>query len=444
MNPNRNPPPICPIQRALRDWLAQLPLATPAARLWVAYSGGIDSTVLLHALNPLLVAARWQLGAVHVDHGLHADSARWAEHCRQFAIALGVPLQSLTVQVQDLHRHGPEAAARRARYTALESIMQPGDYLLTAHHSDDQAETFLLRALRSAGLDGLAAMRPIRRFGPGHLGRPLLDRSRAEIADYADRHRLRWIEDPSNTAVNLDRNYLRQKVLPMLRARWPQATRSLADSTRYLRAAQHAAEAEIARQLLAASGDHPDRIDLSAIADQPADDAALLLKSWVIRADLPAPPPRVLHEILKQITQAASDRGLILRWPGAELRRYRQHLYAMRPLLPAPGFALSWHTAQPLDLPDGRSLCIDGTAPARDLNVRSRVAGCHLRLAADRPERELRLLFQEHGIPPWQRERAPYLYAGEQLLAVAPWFIQHEFGHWLDQHRARLGLTGKP
>lgn len=434
-------PPRCPIQHTLIESLQGMLTTDAATTLWIAYSGGIDSTVLLHALSQLIAHGRFALRAVHVDHGLHEDSTRWAKHCRHFAAELGVPIQCLQVEVRDIRRHGPEAAARHARYAALETIMRNGDRLLTAHHADDQAETFLLRALRSAGLDGLAAMRPLRAFGPGWLWRPLLDRSRAEIAEYAARHGLHWIEDPSNSALSLDRNYLRQQVMPLLRMRWPQASRSLAESTSYLRAAQHAAEHEIARRLQAACGGSMDRIDLTAIVDTPPEDAALLLKSWVIGASLPAPPPRVLHELLKQIRQAAADRCLILRWPGAELRRYRQQLYAMQPLPPAPAFTLNWNTARPLELPDGRRLSIDGIAPARDLRVQSRIGGEHLRLAADRPERELRLLFQEQGIPPWQRERAPYLYADERLLAVAPWFVQHDFARWLDQHQARLCLT---
>ena len=225
------------------------------ANSWhVALSGGLDSTVLLHLLAHLRQTHSLPaLSAVHVHHGLQAAADSWPAHCQVLCDSLAVPLQVFQVQV----RPGAslERAAREARYQAFEAVTQAGEVLLTGQHRDDQAETVLFRLLRGAGVSGVAAMPRERALGQGHLCRPLLDVSRAELEVYARAHGLSWVEDPSNTQTDFSRNYLRHEVFPTLTKRWPQAAASLA------RTAAHCAEAqglldELAQQDLAAATPH--------------------------------------------------------------------------------------------------------------------------------------------------------------------------------------------
>ena len=190
------------------------PLQRP---LLVGYSGGLDSTALLHLLAR--EPAHRGLRAIHVHHGLQPEADAWADHCARTCAALGIGLEIVRVQVARDTGEGLEAAARRARMAAFAQALENDGVLALAHHRDDQAETFLLRALRASGSDGLGAMRPWRRFGPGWLWRPLLDLPRQALVDYARAHGLDWIEDPSNASDDHDRNYLRRRVLSLLRER---------------------------------------------------------------------------------------------------------------------------------------------------------------------------------------------------------------------------------
>ena len=203
----------------------------------VALSGGLDSSVLLHAMAELARAQSFRLRAVHVDHGLQADSGAWAQACREACAAAGIPLQVISLRLQAPRGASLEAAAREARYAALAGELAPDERLLTAHHRDDQLETVLIQLLRGAGVAGLAAMPARARLGPGWQLRPLLDVDRAELRDFADRHGLTWCEDPMNEALRFDRGWLRARVLPAIRERWPSAATTVA------RSASHLAEA---------------------------------------------------------------------------------------------------------------------------------------------------------------------------------------------------------
>ncbi len=207
------------IASLLQEAVASGPDGASPAALLVGYSGGLDSTVLLHALA---MAHPGKVRAIHVHHGLHPEADGWAIHCERTCDALGVPLVVARVDVADIAA-GPEAAARAARHTAFHAHLHEGEWLALGHHRDDQAETFLLRALRGSGPDGLAAMRPWRRFGAGTLWRPLLGIGRDALLAYARAHGLAWIDDPSNDDDAFDRNFLRNGVMPLLRKRWPQA-----------------------------------------------------------------------------------------------------------------------------------------------------------------------------------------------------------------------------
>lgn len=399
-----------------------LPAApAPAAPLLVGFSGGLDSTVLLHwlAANPAIRAAG--LRAVHIHHGLQAAADAWAAHCQQVCDSLGIGLQTLRVQVSN-HGQGPEAAARDARRQAFADCLQAGQWLVLAHHQDDQAETFLLRALRGSGSDGLAAMHTHSRLGPHRLWRPLLEQPRSALHAYALQHRLHWIDDPSNDSPAFDRNFLRQQVMPLLRQRWPQATASLALSagrcgqdSHLLR--QH--DQQHLKQLAdTGSGDHLPVAALLALGEV---QRARLLRCWLQQHRAPPLPGHLHRQLDAQVLPARHDRQASLRWAGGwQLRRWRDGVYLLPPLpRPDPHWQILWDGRQPLRLPDGRRWQLQGASGfARPLQVRLRRGGERLRLPGRDHHSALKECLQQLSLPPWQRPWLPLLWDGDELLAA--------------------------
>ncbi|MBD0703140.1 MULTISPECIES: tRNA lysidine(34) synthetase TilS [unclassified Pseudomonas] len=389
----------------------------------IAFSGGLDSTVLLHLLASLSKTQTLPpLRAVHVHHGLQAVADAWPDHCRSVCKALGVPLEVVNVQV----RAGAsvERAAREARYAAFVALLHSNEVLLTGQHRDDQAETLLFRLLRGAGVRGLSAMPRQRPLGQGYLLRPLLDVSRAELEAYATQQGLNWIEDPSNDDHRYARNFLRQRVFPVLTEQWPQASTTLA------RSAAHLSEAQGLLDDLA-------RIDLDRAITPCAFDWLGLrsLELAPLRALSPARQRNALSHWLVSMTtlpdsdhwsgwdslrDAADDARPIWRLAGGELHRTGGRVWWLsdRWLRPAAG-PVEWTlTAQALTLPDNGTVTLDGKMPDGPLCVRYRQGG-EAMLLPGRGHRDLKRLLNESGVPAFARGRLPLLYRGEQLLAVA-------------------------
>lgn len=405
---------------------------TPAlrpTRYLVALSGGLDSNVLLHALAASAERLDRPLAAVHVDHGLHPDSVRWARDAERFARSLGVDCDILPVTVAG--SGGPEAAARRARYAALESAMHPGDWLLSAHHQDDQAETLLLNLLRGSGPDGLGAMPALRPFGPGWLVRPLLDSPRADLEAYAAAAGLTWSDDPSNLEIAYDRNFLRHQVLPTIRARWPDAAGRLSRSAALHREAASLLKAT-ADRALAELGEQPGQLPAEGFFSLPEGARASVLRRAVERSGLPQLTAAALAEILGSMKDAREDANPVVRWPGGECRRFREQLYFLLPV-PEPEFAgRELLPGEPLELGAGFGTLalemsaeggIDPALAERGLTLRTRQGGERITPAGDPHRRKLKKLLQESGVYPWMREKLPLLYAGEELVVVADLWI---------------------
>ena len=405
---------------ALRQHLRAALATVPAAPLCVAYSGGPDSTALLHALAQLPEARARGLRALHVDHRLHPESAAWATHCRDFCVALAVPCEVLCVDVDAAAGDGREAAARHARYAALAEQLQPGEWLLLGHHRDDQAETVLLKLLRGAGPDGLGGMRALRPFGCGQLWRPLLPLSRQQLRDHVQAWRLPCIDDPSNADTRLARNQLRHEILPRLRQHWPQAVDSILHSAALSRAA---ADALRTQWLAALDNLHDPASGSLDVAGWLALEPALrepLLDHWLHACGLSAPTTAQRRQIERQCAARAGQLPCI-RWPGTELHVWKQRLWALPPARSAPAdWTARWY-GEPLALPDGGALSQDAAEARLDepLDVRQRRGGERIKPAGEAHTRELRDLFQRGMMPPWQRAGCPLLYAGEELIAVA-------------------------
>lgn len=418
------------------------------AHLHVAFSGGLDSTVLLHLLVQLRTQTALNLDAIHVHHGLQPGADAWSVHCARLCSQWDVPCTVEHVEVERRSGQGIEAAARAARYAALRSHVGTGHVLLTAHQRDDQAETVLLQLLRGAGVHGLAAMPALAPFGAGCLARPLLTFSRATLGAYAQAQALSWIEDESNNDPRFARNVLRHAVLPLVQAHWPHATETIA------RSAAHAADAaavldEIGhadwRQIAA-----PELESLSIPGLQALSPARRrnVIRYWLRNGYGFTPSALHLEEILHHVNRLPRSGHARVCWPGAEVRRYRDRLYAMAPLKPVPApFELAWDLTAPLPLPalgwriEALPALGRGAAVGRlrlPLRLRLRRGGEVCRLHGHR--HTLKQLLQERGVPPWQRARLPLLYSGEDLVAVGDLWVCEPYQARADEPGLILAL----
>lgn len=393
-------------------------------RRWLGYSGGLDSTVLLH----LLAAASLPVHAVHVNHGLSPWADQWQDRCAAFADRLGIEFTALRVRV-DAGRGGLEKAARSARYAAFRQLLQPGDQWLLAHHADDQVETFLLRLLRGAGALGLAGMAESRPLGRGMLLRPLLGADRAALEQYARAHSLDWIEDESNADERLERNYLRARVVPLLRARWPVAQR-VARACDNLREAAGLL-AEVADGDLSHCGRRAERlgesIELAGLESLSLRRRKNLLRRWLQAAGGDLPEAAHLDQALAQALGAANDRRLAVKLGGLVLRRFRGRVFLTPELSPAePDREWTWNGEDSLSLPGGWQLVANHSWPAGDYLVRFRRGGERAHPKGRGHSQSLKKLLQEWGLEPWLRDRVPLVFRDDTLLAAGDLFVCEE------------------
>jgi len=406
-------------------------------RFVVAYSGGLDSTVLLHALADLTRQdsrfATIPVLAIHVDHGLQAESAAWSEQCAETAAEYGVEYKALKVEVQLESGKGPEASARDARYAALHAELCSDDWLLSAHHREDQAETLLLNLARGSGPAGVAGIGDVRRFGSGWLLRPMLDINRADILEYATDAKLHWIEDPSNADHRFDRNFLRHDVLPRLKSRWPDI------AARLQRSAGHAGEAsqlliELAEIDLAALGSSSDRLPIDGLSELSRARQRNVIRYALRDLGLSTPTALQLERILDEVIPARVDAQPLVTWPGASVRRYRNGLYLLPGIL-ADSIESMPVSGDTVDLGAGLgTLCFDSGADlgvsaalfSAGLVVKPRVGGEEFHPQGQSHTRKLKKLLQELGVVPWMRDRLPLVYAGDRLVAVADLWLAEE------------------
>ena len=399
-------------------------------------------------------SARWRalpLRALHVNHHLQPDADGWARACRRLGRALGVAVTVRHAQVRRGKGLSPEAEARRARRAEFAAALRPGEALLTAHHLDDQLETMLLMLMRGAGVDGLAAMPSVARFGAGWMLRPLLGVPRARLEAFIARRGLPVVVDESNADERFDRNYLRRRVTPLLRARWPAAAAVAARSAARLGEARDLLAERAADDLAtlvarAVEGDGPRTaagpLDLARLAVLPAPRQRNALRAW-LRAQGAALPDAVhLERIRDELRSARADAQPCVRWGGGEVRRFRGRLYFLAPQEAPAGDGAGrhgprrraprargwdWAHGRPFELgaargrlrlvPDAAGPILRAALPPR-LLVRARLPGQRVALRAGGPRQGLGELMRAAGVLPWERDRLPVVCAGARIVAV--------------------------
>lgn len=399
---------------------------------WVALSGGLDSCVLLHSLAALNLPVR--LHALHINHQISPNANAWQAHCADMCARLNIAFTAVKVDVKNSGR-GIEDAAREARYAVFEQHIKSGDYLLTAHHADDQAETLLLRLMRGTGPRGLAAMAQQRSLGQGTLFRPLLNFGRAELEEYARAQGLSWVNDESNADDHYDRNYLRNHVMPLLRERWP-AFAGKWQQTADLCAANESFIEELAAQDLVLA-DFKTALVGTSISLPYAESLSVarrhnLIRTWLRGQGLSTPEQQHLQQIEQQIIGGRQDAETQVTWGAVSLRVYRQRIYAL-PLADLPRVPDSpLEFAPTISLPARFQFAFEHiefsdkpllNPNLPNLHLRFRQGGERCRPAGRAHSQTLKRLLQDYGVEPWLRESLPLVYSGDDLVAVADLWV---------------------
>lgn len=418
------------------DLSSFLRLHSANKQIFVGYSGGVDSHVLLHLLANTL-AKKKQITAVYVHHGLQDCADDWQIHCKKIASHLGVNF--LALQVNGLAKKGgsPEESARNARYQAFNQLVTKNSVLLFAQHRQDQVETVLLQLFRGAGLKGLSGMPESIQMGEGLLLRPFLDSHQEDIMNYANKHALHWVEDPSNQNDAYDRNYLRHQIIPLVEQRWKGVDKAV------LRSATHCSQA----QQLLANRAKADMLPIYDASNQSLNIADLLLKEsaqqqWIIREwmaylNLRMPSVKLLECILTDVLLAREGANPVVQHENCTIRRYQNYLYAVwdRPKV-VPSTEVIWQNIQQaLYLTDQSKLQLmaseNGIANHYFNNalvqIKYRTGGEKIALAHRAGRHSLKKLFQEAKIPPWQRESIPLIYINGKIAAIADLWISADF-----------------
>lgn len=394
-------------------------------KVYIAYSGGLDSTVLLHIMH----AAKLPIHAVHVNHHIQQESDAWQKHCEDICKSLSVPITVQHAQIEKVPQKSLEDSARDARYASLEELLDINSAIVTAHHQDDLAETVLLQLLRGAGPAGLAAMPECKKLSCGYHLRPLLRYSRTELQQYAGSHNLQWVNDPSNQLNDFDRNYLRNEVMPKLLERWPAAQQTLSRSA-ILQADALNCLRDLAKiDIQAAKTEQSKILNVSALQALSAVRLNNVLRFWIKSNDIRVPSRKVLEQIVADIVLKNEPQGSPQQtWKRGEIRRFRNQLYIMQPLKPHDASQVfRWKIDQPLfiesldrvlrskELKDAGLLLPDGVD---ELSVRFREGGERLKPFGTKQHRSLKNLLQEADIPPWERTRIPLLFHNDRLISV--------------------------
>lgn len=400
-----------------RDWIHRL---DDYERLVVGFSGGLDSTVLLHALA-FEVGLCHKLLAVHIHHGLSDNADAWQRHCENSCLNWGVAFHTTTVLFN--RQSNIEEEARDARYAIFSSLLTKKDALLLGHHLGDQAETVLLQLFRGAGIEGLSAMTESGSLGLGCVLRPFLSHDRPVLEDYARAHNLIWVDDESNQDNAYSRNHLRNKIMPLLLEKWPGVVGNLGRTAIHCQQAQLNLHALAQIDGLTLSLSLP-TLPMSALEGLCFDRIANLLRVWLKRNQVKLPSTATFHRLIHEVIGACDEATPQVSWGDIQIRRYQNRLYLDKKHSINPPDSIDW-----IDFPN--ALVVDNKAYAlvakkadlgfflpekAKLQVRFRQGGESVFWKGQ--HKKLKKLFQEWHIPPWEREQIPLLFINDKLAVI--------------------------
>ncbi|MCF6202957.1 MAG: tRNA lysidine(34) synthetase TilS [Methylococcaceae bacterium] len=411
-------------------------LLSKADKVFIAYSGGVDSHVLLH-----LVCSVEQLKskttAVYINHGLQKEAEQWALHCEAVSLDLGIKFQCINVNVQKATGQSLEEIAREARYAAFKALLESHGILLLAQHREDQMETVLLQLFRGAGVKGLSGMPLSAVFGRGKMLRPFLDISKNEIICYAEKNKLQWIEDPSNKSDTFDRNFLRNQIIPQLKDRWPALDKTIARSARHCAKSEHISQS-LAEQLLNRVFNERDQtLDISQLMDLDINQQQLVIRQWFQVMKLRMPSEKKLERILSEVVQAKASANPEIHEQGHYIKRYRNRLYCLNQVIIGQVIENKvWlDEARRIDLNNGFSLTREDSLEGipktlwhkSEISIKFREGSEKIKLPGRNGHHSLKNLFQEKAIPPWERSQIPLVYLNNQLAAISDLWISADF-----------------
>lgn len=421
-------------------------------KIFIAYSGGVDSHVLLHLFASNLVF-KSRVTAVYVHHGLQLEADQWAIHCESVALALGVGFKCIRVNAQKNTRQSQEEVARNARYRVLKALLDENDVLLLAQHREDQMETVLLQLFRGAGIQGLSGMPLVIGFGLGQMIRPFLDISKQAINAYAVLHQLHWVEDPSNQSDDFDRNFLRNQILPQLKQRWPALDKTVSRSARHCANSQTISQ-DLAVQLLHGLYDESNKtLDLKGLLALESNQKQLVLRQWFAMHQLRMPSEKILQRVLVEVAGAREGANPELKTAGHCIRRYRDKLYCLSVVEDEADInEQCWlEKEQSLEFKKHCFLRVKESSTGvnkrlwdeAEVVIKPRCGSEKITLPGRQGRHTLKKLFQEQAIPPWERDAIPLLYLDGRLAVIGDLWISSEFYSAEDKACYQIVQTNK-
>jgi tRNA(Ile)-lysidine synthase len=402
----------------------------------VALSGGVDSVVLLHLLHQLQKTHHFTLKASHVHHGLSKNADKWVKFCEKLCTKLSVPLDIHYIKLPQKKSLGIEGEARQLRYEKL--LQTKTDLVVLAHHEDDQAETFLLQLIRGAGVKGLSSMAHF--DDSRRLWRPLLNTSRTDIESYAKKHQLKWIEDESNQNIDFDRNFIRFKVLPILKNRFNHIIKVISRSSSHLAEAQNLLDdlAKIDLKSYLKSYNYKHKLQVKTLDKLSNSRAKNLLRYWLEINNQIMPSKDLLDELLRQVLTAKKDATIKIQLSKEfEIRRYQDEIYIVtKNHKNLKSYEIIWAGESEILLPNGAQLNFKKVKGRginfkflndQKLKIRNRQGGEFFKPDSKRSTKKIKQLLQESDLPPWEREFFPIIFVDDELAAVPNFGIDQKY-----------------
>jgi tRNA(Ile)-lysidine synthase len=411
-------------------------------KYWIAFSGGMDSSVLLHLFYLNKDEIKQDIEVLYVNHGLQKESSKWGDFCEEQCRLYGLTFTQLLIKEDCPKGVSVEAWAREKRYSIIEEVMNESDVLFTAHHQDDQVETFFMQALRGAGARGLASMPIVKLVNDVFHSRPLLNYSREILQRFAEENNLIWQDDESNMDCRYDRNYIRHKIIPVVEERWPSYRETIS------RLINHQQEYKVLLDDLASNDlDHTQHnesmvLDLEKIKCLSDERQKNLILYWLSKSKLDLPGSRNLAQIILDIICSPVDKSPCVTWKNTEVRRYKNLLYASKKTQEHDiTVELTWKPEQALNVlnetltakpGNGKGISKLKTKDA-DFVIRYRRGGEKIHPNNMEHLKTVKQLFQEKSVIPWLRDRIPLVYINEKLAVIPGFCVDKSFSANLDE-----------